>query len=138
MAYPQEILWIKQHKDILSLRKVADQIGIPQKNLWNYCNDVHSLNEMYWQRAVDWVRAFIKDSQPVTDITSFTLPEPSAGYKDKIMAHINKNNTINPTRSNSIKSTTVAEGKEIKVTVQPVKKTKPNTDFLEKRRKSKQ
>ena len=46
--YPAEVIWIKDNKDILNLKSVADKTGIPAKNLWNYCHDVHSLNEKWF------------------------------------------------------------------------------------------
>lgn len=56
MNYPSEVLWIKRNKDVLNLKSVAKDIGIPAKNLWNYCNDVHSLNEKWWPKAIKWVK----------------------------------------------------------------------------------
>lgn len=92
--YPQEIIWLKSAKKILNMKLISEQIEIPQKNLWNYCNDVHSLNEMYWIRAVDWVRAFIKDSQPAT----LSFPEPSEVRK-KIKSPITDVIFVAPTPS---------------------------------------
>lgn len=55
MNYPDQVTWLKKNKDALNLKYVAEQIGIPVKNLWNYCNNVHSLNEKWWAKTVKWV-----------------------------------------------------------------------------------
>jgi len=55
-TYPPEVLWIKQNKDILNLKAVAEGTKIPVKNLWNYCNNIHSLNSKHWKSASKWVQ----------------------------------------------------------------------------------
>jgi len=55
--YPPEVQWVKKNKGILNLKAVAEQTDIPVKNLWNYCNDRHSLNQIHWKKVVNWVKA---------------------------------------------------------------------------------
>jgi hypothetical protein len=54
--YPFEVQWIRANKDILNLKSVAEKTHIPVKNLWNYCNDIHSLNKVWWPSVIKFVR----------------------------------------------------------------------------------
>lgn len=53
--HPSQIDWIRKNKDILNLKEIATQTKVPIKNLWSYCNGVHSLNENHWPTVIEWV-----------------------------------------------------------------------------------
>jgi hypothetical protein len=60
ILYSPEILWLKAHKEAFNLKNVAEQAGIPIRNLWNFCNDKYTLNQTWHKPLSKWIREFRK------------------------------------------------------------------------------